>query len=62
VENDFLLRCRNYLGGQSRVSMFRASLHSSFAVDNVIRLGRDDLDGACGNDNYPKDFFIDLIF
>jgi hypothetical protein len=42
--------------------MFRASLHSSFAVDNVIRLGREDLDGACNNDSYPKDFFIDLIF
>lgn len=42
--------------------MFRASIHASFIVDNVIRLTREDLDGACNNDRYPKDFFIDLIF
>jgi hypothetical protein len=42
--------------------MFRTSLHTSFAVDNVIRLTKDDLDGASKNTAYPEDFFIDLIF
>jgi hypothetical protein len=42
--------------------MFRATIHTSFVVDNVIRLTRDDLDGAAHNPLYPKDFFIDLIF
>ncbi len=42
--------------------MFRATIHTSFVVDNVIRLTRDELDGAALNENYPKDFFIDLIF
>lgn len=42
--------------------MFRASVHTSFVVDNVIRLARDELDGAAQNDKYPSDFFIDLIF
>ena len=42
--------------------MFRASVHTSFVQDNVIRLYRDELDGACKNKAYPSDFFIDLIF
>ena len=42
--------------------MFRVSSHASFIVDNVLRLTRDNLDGAANNDLYPKDFFIDLIF
>ena len=42
--------------------MFRASVHTSFIVNNVIRLTREELDGASGNEVYPKDFFIDLIF
>lgn len=42
--------------------MFRASVHTSFIGDNLLRLGREDLDGACHNESYPDDFFIDLIF
>jgi len=62
VENDILIRFRHFKNNQARVSMFRASVHTSFVQDNVIRLHRDDLDGACKNDIYPSDFFIDLIF
>ena len=42
--------------------MFRATVHTSFIVDNVLRLTRNELDGANNNVNYPNDFFIDLIF
>lgn len=42
--------------------MCRAKIHTSFVIDNVLRLGREELDGAAGNERYPKDFFIDLIF
>jgi hypothetical protein len=42
--------------------MFRASIHTSFVDNNLLRLGKQDLDGACNNDSYPNDFFIDLIF
>jgi len=42
--------------------MFRATVHTSFVVDNVLRLTREELDGASNNDAYPNDFFIDLIF
>jgi len=62
VENDFLIRCRHFKGNDQRKSMFRASLHTSFVVDNVIRLTKNDLDGATGSETYPEDFFIDLIF
>jgi hypothetical protein len=62
VENDILIRFRHFKSNHARVSMFRASVHTSFVVDNVIRLTRDELDGACKNDKYPEDFFIDLIF
>eukprot|EP00347_Sterkiella_histriomuscorum_P007642 403348134 len=62
VENDILLRFRHFRSNQSRISMFRATVHTSFAANNVIRLTRDELDGAQQNENYPSDFFIDLIF
>ena len=62
VENDFLIRSRHFKNQSDRTSMFRAFIHTSFVVDNIIRLQRNDLDGACGNEKYPKDFFIDLIF
>jgi hypothetical protein len=43
--------------------MFRATLHTSYISDNIIRLSRHDLDGTSDNsDAYPADFFLDLIF
>ena len=33
--------------------MFRATVHTSFVVDNVLRLTREELDGASNNDAYP---------
>jgi hypothetical protein len=62
VENDILIRFRHFKNNQNRVSMFRATVHTSFVVDNVMRLTREELDGASHNELYPKDFFIDLIF
>ena len=68
VENDILIRARHLRtkaalsGSEGRVSMFRALIHTSFVADNVIRLTAKDLDGINGVHNYPKDFFLDLIF
>ena len=42
--------------------MFRASIHTSFVENNMVRLTREEIDGACNNEQYPSDFFIDLIF
>lgn len=44
--------------------MFRATLHTSFIENGIVRLSREDLDGGSlmDEDVYPKDFFIDLIF
>jgi len=47
VENDILIRFRHFKSNQSKVSMFRATIHTSFAIDNIIRLTKDELDGAC---------------
>jgi hypothetical protein len=73
VENDILIRARHFSkssssktigkGRGSRVSMFRALVHTSFVQDNVIRLNLTQLDvNNEGSHSYPKDFFIDLIF
>ena len=47
---------------ERRTSMFRAALHVGFAPTGVLRLTRDQLDGACGDDRFDGDFFVDLIF
>ncbi|KAJ8611847.1 hypothetical protein CTAYLR_005783 [Chrysophaeum taylorii] len=62
VHGDILLRCRHLDDDGSRVSMFRAALHSGFAPVGVLRLAKSQLDGACSDDRFQNDFFIDLIF
>lgn len=62
VENDFLIRVRHYSRKNgSRISMFRALVHTSFVQDNVIRLQAKELDGTSAHE-YPADFFVDMIF
>ncbi|KAK7239599.1 phosphatidylinositol-3,4,5-trisphosphate 3-phosphatase [Aureococcus anophagefferens] len=48
VHGDLLVRCRHLDEHGGRTSMFRAALHA--------------LDGACGDDRFDDDFFVDLIF
>ena len=62
VHGDLLVRCRHVDDRERRTSMFRAALHVGFAPTGVLRLTRDQLDGACGDDRFDGDFFIDLIF
>ena len=42
--------------------MFRAAFHTGYAPPNVMRLTKSQLDGACTDDKYPDDFYIDVIF
>ena len=42
--------------------MFRAAFHTGYVPPNVLRLTKSQLDGACTNQRYPDDFFLDLIF
>lgn len=67
IRGDILLRCRhadssgNASKGQ-RVSMFRAAFHTGYVPSGVLRLTREQLDGAGTDSRFDDDFFIDLIF
>uniref|UniRef100_A0A7S1BY77 Phosphatidylinositol-3,4,5-trisphosphate 3-phosphatase n=1 Tax=Corethron hystrix TaxID=216773 RepID=A0A7S1BY77_9STRA len=62
VQGDILLRCRHLTSLGKRLSMFRAAFHTGYVPAGVLRLSRTQLDGACGDDRFPENFFIDLIF
>ena len=42
--------------------MFRAAFHTGYAPPNVMRLNKSQLDGACTDNHFPDDFYIDVIF
>ena len=42
--------------------MFRAAFHTGYVPPNVLRLTKEQLDGACNDKRYPDNFFLDLIF
>jgi hypothetical protein len=62
VQGDILIRCRHLGGQKQRISMFRAAIHTGYAPPKVMRLTKSQLDGACLDDRFPDDFFLDLIF
>ena len=62
IQGDILIRCRHLTFGKKRVSMFRAAFHTGYAPPNVLRLTKTQLDGACNDERYSDDFFLDLIF
>jgi tensin len=41
---------------------FRAAFHTGYVPPNVLRLTKSQLDGACSDQRYSDDFFLDLIF
>ena len=62
MQGDILIRCRHLTSKNQRVSMFRAAFHTGYVPPNVLRLTKSQLDGACGDERYADDFFVDLIF
>lgn len=62
IQGDILIRCRHLTFGKKRISMFRAGFHTGYAPPNVLRLTKSQLDGACNDERYSDDFFLDLIF
>ena len=42
--------------------MFRAAFHTGYIPPKVLRLTKAQLDGACSDDRFSDDFFIDFIF
>jgi len=62
VQGDILVRCRHLSKKGQRVSMFRAAFHTGYVPPKVLRLSKSQLDGACSDKRFEKDFFLDLIF
>jgi tensin len=62
VQGDILVRCRHLTAKKQRLSMFRAAFHTGYVPPNVMRLTKSQLDGACDDDRFNDDFFLDLIF
>jgi len=62
VQGDILVRARHLTANKKRVSMFRAAFHTGYAPPNVMRLTKSQLDGACSDDRFVDDFFLDFIF
>ena len=62
VQGDILVRARHLTATKKRVSMFRAAFHTGYAPPNVMRLTKAQLDGACSDDRFIDDFFVDFIF
>lgn len=62
IQGDILIRCRHLTFNKKRISMFRAAFHTGYVPPNVLRLTKAQLDGACNDDRYPDNFFLDLIF
>jgi hypothetical protein len=62
IHGDILIRCRHLTRENQRVSMFRAAFHTGYVPPNVLRLTKTQLDGACSDQRYPDDIFLDLIF
>ncbi|KAL3775396.1 hypothetical protein ACHAW5_009953 [Stephanodiscus triporus] len=62
IQGDILLRCRHLTRSGQRVSMFRAAFHTGYVPPRVMRLTKEQLDGACEDRRFDDDFFLDLIF
>ncbi|OQR80435.1 phosphatidylinositol-3,4,5-trisphosphate 3-phosphatase, partial [Thraustotheca clavata] len=62
LQGDVLIRCRHLTDSGQRISMFRAAFHTGYIPMGILRLTKAQLDGACQDPRFDKDFFVDLIF
>ncbi|RHY37483.1 hypothetical protein DYB25_012331 [Aphanomyces astaci] len=62
LQGDILIRCRHLTDAGGRVSMFRAAFHTGYIPLGILRLTKGQLDGACQDNRFASDFFVDLIF
>ncbi|OQR81118.1 phosphatidylinositol-3,4,5-trisphosphate 3-phosphatase [Achlya hypogyna] len=62
LQGDVLVRCRHLTDSGQRISMFRAAFHTGYIPMGILRLTKAQLDGACQDPRFDKDFFVDLIF
>jgi C2 domain of PTEN tumour-suppressor protein len=61
IQGDILVRARHLTPSKKRVSMFRAAFHTGYAPPNVMRFTKLQLDGACTDDRFAPDFFLDFL-
>lgn len=62
IQGDILVRARHLTPSKKRVSMFRAAFHTGYAPPHVMRFTKFQLDGACADDRFVPDFFLDFLF
>ncbi|CAN0586382.1 unnamed protein product, partial [Laminaria digitata] len=48
------VRCRHLSPNGRRVSMFRAAFHTGYVPCGVLRLTKQQLDGACADDRFHQ--------
>lgn len=62
VQGDVLIRCRHWRSRNKKgISMFRAAFHSGYCPTKVFRLTKSQLDGACSDDRFSDDFYLDIL-
>ncbi|CAN0327670.1 unnamed protein product, partial [Ectocarpus sp. 13 AM-2016] len=54
LQGDLLVRCRHVSPTGRRVSMFRAAFHTGYVPCGVLRLTKQQLDGACADDRFHQ--------
>lgn len=52
------VRCRHLSPNGRRVSMFRAAFHTGYVPCGVLRLTKQQLDGACADDRFHQVLFL----
>ena len=64
LQGDIVVRCRHVMAPTgSKVKMFSAAFHTGYIPSTgVLRLLKEDLDGANDDNRFNEDFYIDLIF
>jgi hypothetical protein len=62
LQGDVLVRCRHLTDSGERLSMFRGAFHTGYIPQGILRLTKVQLDGACQDDRFDQDFFVDFIF
>jgi len=62
LKGDILMRVRHvYLDG-NKDTVFRLAFHTSFTPSDGLQLAKQELDGACDDQRFSDEFFVDLVF
>lgn len=62
LADDVLIRCRHHALDGMRETMWRTQFHVGYVSGNMLRLSKRQLDGACNDDRFDDNFFVELVF